>query len=218
MASEDVNEAPAWLTDDKPSTPASAALAAPALTATAAAPAAAVNTAPAAAPANPEDLAAAEQEQLRGVIMFMRLINLGVSVALVARSVLLFATIVIDPKVWVLTAFSMFGGCLICCLETQLKAIRTLIAVNFGFLFDPTLRFFFYLLLASICLSLKDLFGMIMAGCLVGVAVYNTFVLCRYPAYRKLRDELASEEDERINKKLRQEVGKEARRQMFTKS
>jgi len=218
MASEDVNEAPAWLTDDKPSTPASAAPAAPAPTAMAAAPAAAVNTAPAAGPANPEDLAAAEQEQLKGVIMFMRLINLGVSIALIVRSSLLFAAISLDPKVWVLSAFSLFGGCLVCCLETQLKAIRTFIAIDFGFLFDPTLRFFFYLLLASVCLSLKDLFGLVMAGCLVAAAVYNTFVLCRYPAYRKLRDELAKEEDERINKKIRTEVGKEARRQMFTKS
>ena len=58
MASEDVNEAPSWLTDDKPSTPAAAAPA-PATPAVAGpvATAVAVNTAPAAGPANPEDLA-----------------------------------------------------------------------------------------------------------------------------------------------------------------
>lgn len=161
---------------------------------------------------------AAEEEQLRGVILIMRLLNLGVSIALIVRSSLIFAAISLDPKVWVLSAFSLFGGCLVCCLETQLKAIRTFIAVDFGFLFDPTLRFFFYLLLASICLSLKDLFGLIMAGFLVGTALYNTYVLCRYPAYRKLRDELAKEEDERINKRIKKEVGKEVTRQMFTKS
>lgn len=57
MASEDVNEAPSWLTDN-PSTPAPApAAAAPAPAATVAAPPApAANTAPA-GPTDPQDLA-----------------------------------------------------------------------------------------------------------------------------------------------------------------
>ncbi len=38
----------------------------------------------------------------------------------------------------------MCGGVLVCCLETQLKFVRTIIAMNFGFLFNLVYRFLFY--------------------------------------------------------------------------
>ena len=64
---------------------------------------------------------------------------------------------------------------------------------------------------------MNDLFGRICAGVLVGTALYNTFVLIRYPAYRKMRDQLAKEEDERINAAIRDRVRKEAATAMFSK-
>ena len=75
----------------------------------------------------------------------------------------------------------------------------------------------YYLLLATVCLSFKDLFGNILAGALAGTAFYNTFVLIKYPAYRRMRDELAREEDKRIQNNLREQVRKEATKQMFSK-
>jgi hypothetical protein len=54
----------------------------------------------------------------------------------------------------VLCAYAACGGLLICCLETQLKFLRVMIAVNFGFLFQSAWRFLFYLLLASVAWSL----------------------------------------------------------------
>jgi hypothetical protein len=90
--------------------------------------------------------------------------------------------------------------------------------MNFGFLFSPSFRFLFYILMATVCLSFNDLFGKILAAALAAVAIYNTFVLIRYPAYRKMRDELAKEEDKRIEAKLREKMRKEATKQMFQKS
>ncbi len=121
------------------------------------------------------------------------------------------------PQYWVLGVYSYCGGCLICLLETQLSFIRTPIALNFGFLFHPLTRFLYYIFLATVCWSLNDLFGRICAGCLVAIALYNTFVLIRYPAYRKMRDRLAKEEDEKINAALRDRVRKEAAAAAFRK-
>ena len=89
----------------------------------------------------------------------------------------------LDPSSIVLAVYATCGGLLICCLETQLKFLRVVIAVNFGFLFNSVWRFFFYFLLASVCWSYESLFGMIVAGCLVGTALFNTYILCRYVCY-----------------------------------
>lgn len=95
----------------------------------------------------------------------------------------------------VLSIYAIIGSTLICCLETQLKFLRVMIAVNFGFLFSSTWRFMYYLLLASISFSFKGLGGKIVGSAFVAVAFYNTYVLCRYPTYRKIREKIAEEED-----------------------
>jgi hypothetical protein len=146
----------------------------------------------------------------------MRLLNMGVSIAVITHAVFTFIGLP-NPSKWVMAAYSICGGCLICCLETQLKFVRTAIAINFGFLFHPMFRFVFYLILASVMLSFDDLFGKILAGALIGTACYNTFVLYKYPAYRKFRDEVAKEEDLRIEGKIRERVRKEAAVQMFSR-
>eukprot|EP00558_Chaetoceros_sp_UNC1202_P008980 CAMPEP_0197247532 /NCGR_PEP_ID=MMETSP1429-20130617/29250_1 /TAXON_ID=49237 /ORGANISM="Chaetoceros sp., Strain UNC1202" /LENGTH=223 /DNA_ID=CAMNT_0042708451 /DNA_START=44 /DNA_END=715 /DNA_ORIENTATION=+ len=215
-------ETPSWLTNDA-STPAPAtAAAAPAKTETsiavassASASASASESPPAAAASeDPATLADTEREQLRGIILFTRLINLAVSVAVITHAIISFIGLP-NPKFWVLGFYSFVFGSLICCLETQLKFVRTIIAINFGFLFDPFLRFLFYMLVATVEFSFKTIFGHILAGSLVGVAFYNTFVLIKYPAYRRLRDQIAKEEDLRIEGKIRAKVRKEATAAMF---
>lgn len=141
---------------------------------------------------------------------------MGVSIAVIAMAITEFIGIR-GAKTYVLGAYATCGGCLICCLETQLKFVRTSIAMNFGFLFNPMFRFAFYLLMATVCVSFKRLFGFIVGGALVGVAFYNTYVLIKYPAYRQLRDELAKEEDKRIEGKVREKMRAEASRQMFNR-
>ena len=113
-----------------------------------------------------------------------------------------------------MSIYAMCGGVLVCCLETQLKFVRTIIAMNFGFLFNSVYRFLFYCLMASVTWSYKGILGYITAITLGVVAVFNTYVLCRYPAYRKMREKVAEEEDKRIQAKINQQVRKQAISQM----
>merc|ERR1719296_342254 len=71
-------------------------------------------------------------------------------------------------------------------------------------------RFLFYCLMASVSWSYKGLLGYI-TGILLGcVAVFNTYILVKYPAYRKMREQIAAEEDKRIQGKINQQVRKQA--------
>lgn len=120
-------------------------------------------------------------------------------------------------SVLVLAIYGMCGALLICCLETQLKFLRVMIAVNFGFLFNSLWRFIFYLILGSVCYSWDALPGTIMGGVAIGVALFNTYVLCRYPSYRKIREKIAEEEDKRIEARISKEVKKQAVNQVMKK-
>jgi hypothetical protein len=111
---------------------------------------------------------------------------------------------------WILAIYSILGALLICCLETQLKFLRVIIAINFGFLFNSTWRFIYYLILSSVAWSYDNLFGKIMAIALASVAVFNTYILCRYPSYRAIREKIAEEEDKRIEARISKEVKKQS--------
>lgn len=137
---------------------------------------------------------------------------MGAAGALIAISVLHILSI---PPLsgTVLAVYAICGSLLICCLETQLKFLRVLIAVNFGFLFNSVWRFLFYMILGSVSLSFGSLLGLIMACAMTGVALFNTFILCRYPAYRKVREQIAEKEDKRIEDRISKEVKTQALKQ-----
>lgn len=120
-----------------------------------------------------------------------------------------------SPSALVLGIYATCGGLLICCLETQLKFVRVIIAVNFGFLFNSGWRFLFYLLLGSVALSYGGILGFGTAIAFVSVALFNSYVLCRYPSYRKMREKIAEEEDKRIEARISKEVKKQAARQLM---
>lgn len=92
-----------------------------------------------------------------------------------------------------------------------------MIALNFGFLFDAVWRFMYYILMASVAWAYNNLFGKIVAAALVAVAIFNTYVLCRYPTYRKVRERIAEEEDKRIEARISKEVKKQAVNQVSKK-
>jgi hypothetical protein len=117
-------------------------------------------------------------------------------------------------QTFVLSVYAIIGSTLICCVETQLKFLRVMIAVNFGFLFSSFWRFLFHLLLASIAFSYDELRGKIVGSALVAVAIYNTYVLFRYPSYRKIREKIAEEEDKRIEARISREVKKQVANQV----
>ena len=114
----------------------------------------------------------------------------------------------------ILAVYACCGGILICALETQLKFLRVMIAINFGFLFQSAWRFLFYLLLGSIAWTFGAL-GQGVGIAFIAVAFYNTYVLCRYPSYRRMREKIAEEEDRRIEARISKEVKRQAARQIM---
>ncbi len=55
------------------------------------------------------------------------------------------------------------------------------IANNFGFLFSPIGRICFLIFIGIICFSFKTLVGYIGGGCMCGNAIFNGYVLFKYP-------------------------------------
>jgi len=97
-------------------------------------------------------------------------------------------------------AFRICFGILICCLELNLSFLRVRIASSFGFLYNPLLRLLFSVLTASIAWSFETSLGTIACGALLILALFNTYVICRYPQYRAALKEL-SDEDEKVIKR-----------------
>jgi len=65
--------------------------------------------------------------------------------------------------------------------------------------------------------SYGTLAGWIVGGAFVFIAFYNTYVLCRYPSYRKMREKIAEEEDKRIEARISSEVKKQMVNQVMKK-
>jgi uncharacterized membrane protein len=111
---------------------------------------------------------------------------------------------------WVLSIYATCGGLLICILETQLKFLRVMVAMNFGFLFSSFWRFMFYIIMGSMAWSYGGILGKVVGISWIVVAVFNTYIIMRYPSYRKMRDQIAEEEDKRIEGRISKQVRKQA--------
>jgi len=155
-------------------------------------------------------VAVADESDLPRMILLMRVTNMAAAALLITCSILELIPAGTHISVWIMAIYASCGGILVCCLETQLKFVRTVIAMNFGFLFNSVYRFLFYCLMASVCWSYEGLLGYITSITLAVVAVFNTYVLCRYPSYRRMRENIAAEEDRRIQAKINQQVAKQA--------
>jgi len=151
-----------------------------------------------------------QASELPGVIFFLRVLNFGASIGVIIATIF-HTTQFPNPADFVLALYGTCAGLLICCLETQLQFLRVSIAVNFGFLFHSGFRFLYYLLIALILLSFNRIYGYIMAGVMVFTAAYNTYVLIKYPEYKKMREKLAEEEDKRIQEKIKNQVKNQAK-------
>lgn len=75
-------------------------------------------------------------------------------------------------------------------------------------------RFFFYFLLGSVAWSYDNIPGKIVAAGACACALFNTYVLCRYPSYRAVRDKIAEEEDKRIEARISKEVKRQVAKQI----
>lgn len=152
------------------------------------------------------------EDNLPQVVMVMRLANMGVSIALIVCSILYMISLsgLVNISAWVLSIYATCGGILVCCLETQLKYLRVSIALNFGFLFSAPLRFLFYILMACVCWTYRGIFGYAVGIALIAVSIFNTYILCRYPGYRAIREKIAEEEDKRLEAKIGDQARKQA--------
>jgi hypothetical protein len=152
-------------------------------------------------------------EGLPRIILMMRLANIGVAAALMLISLIKMAGLP-SISMWVLSMYALCGALLICLLETQLKFLRVAIALNFGFLFSATLRFLYYFLLATISFTF-GIFGGIVAFAIVSVAIFNAYVLFRFPSYRAVRERIAEEEDRLIEAKVSREVKRQTAKSLL---
>lgn len=156
------------------------------------------------------------EEGLPRIILMMRLANIGVAAALMLISLIKMAGLP-SISMWVLSMYALCGALLICLLETQLKFLRVAIALNFGFLFSGSLRFLYYFLLATISFTFGILGG-IVAFAIVAVAIFNTYVLFRFPTYRIVRERIAEEEDKLIEAKVSREVKRQTVKSLLSGS
>ena len=137
--------------------------------------------------------------ELPKLVLIMRLGNIVAAGLLIAGSVGNLWKIFNISKM-VLAGYGVCFGILICCLELNLSFLRVRIASSFGFLYNPLLRLIFSVLLASIAFSFETILGIIACGALLILALFNTYVICRYPQYRAALKEL-SDEDEKVIKR-----------------
>eukprot|EP01033_Poteriospumella_lacustris_P017140 gene17138-12262_t len=141
-------------------------------------PAAAVNGAPATVTdASGQTIDAA----IPRMILYTRLINLVLSILMILTSLLAMLTTQ-SATTGVLACYVIVFSCLLCCFETHLKQVSKFIALNFGFMYSAKSRSFFMLFVGTILFSFS-LFGKVIGLCMIGNALFNVFILFRYPQY-----------------------------------
>lgn len=140
-----------------------------------------------------------DTSSLPKLLMIMRVGNILAAVLLISASVGNLWKIFNISKL-VLAGYGVCFGVLLCCLELNLSFLRVRIASSFGFLYNPLLRLLFSVLLASVAYSFETLLGTIACAALSVLALFNTYVICRYPQYRAVLKEL-SDEDEKVIKR-----------------
>jgi len=149
---------------------------------------------------------AGDDGDLPKLVLIMRLGNIAAAGLLICASVGNLLKIFNITRM-VLAGYGVCFGILLCCLELNLSFLRLRIASSFGFLYNPLLRLMFSLLLGSIAWSFQSILGTVACGALLILALFNTYVICRYPQYRAAMKEL-SDEDEKV-------IKREARKHAF---
>lgn len=166
---------PSWLADDSP-TPVVSATPVDAV----ATPVAASAVTPSAADASTgEDKKAALRAKLT-----KRFFNMLVASVCAARSILLILTIPDGISEMVIATYSAVLCVFVFLSEMTELAFMKWILMNHGYLYSPTWRFLFYLLLASMQWSLGGIWSYANGGALIFVAFCNAYWLVKYPSLR----------------------------------
>ena len=148
---------------------------------------------------------ASDNGDLPRLVLIMRMGNIVAAVLLISASVGNLWKIFNVTKM-VLSGYGAFFGLLLCCLELNLSFLRVRIASSFGFLYNPFLRLLFSVLVASIAWSFETILGTIASGALSILALFNTYVICRYPQYRAVLSEISDEDEKVIKREARKQA------------
>lgn len=133
------------------------------------------------------------------MILYTRVINLGLSTAMFLVALLSFLS-TNTVTTGVLACYVLVFSCLLCCFETHLKQMSKVIALNFGFLYSGYSRAAFLFFVSTIVFSLS-LFGKLIGLLMFANAIFNIFILFKYPGFdeaqrsdaqNEIRDFLAS--------------------------
>uniref|UniRef100_A0A7R9WCL4 Uncharacterized protein n=1 Tax=Pseudictyota dubia TaxID=2749911 RepID=A0A7R9WCL4_9STRA len=142
-------------------------------------------------------------------LLGLRIANVGTAVLLMASSITVMTTVLTWPPTtparWVLAAYATMGGLLLICLESPFSALRTCVALNFGFLYNPLLRFIFHALMCSITWSFHTLLGNLTVVALAITAPVNAYCLCMHQSLTAERDAALKEEERLIEARVREE-------------
>ena len=118
-----------------------------------------------------------------GLIISMRLLNMGVSILMAAAAIIKLLSLPAFTK-GVLCLYIWFFALLICCFETHLAQVSRIIGENFGFLYNVKGRVTFFILVSFLCFSI-GLIGLISGVGLLVAAAYNAYVIYKHPDYER---------------------------------
>jgi len=123
------------------------------------------------------------EEQAR-IFLSMRLVNVGLSVLLAAASAVTILSVT-SLTTGVICLYIFVFACLLCCFETHLTQIKQIISTNFGFLYNAKGRAVFLLFIGLLSFNL-GLLGKIAGGLMLANAVFNFYIICKYPEYEAI--------------------------------
>ena len=115
------------------------------------------------------------------MMFYTRIINLGLSVAMIVASLLSLLTTT-SATTGVIACYVTVFACLLCCFEAHIKQISKLIATNFGFLYSAKSRAIFMIFVGTLMFSFS-LFGMLVGALLLVNAGFNFYLMFKYPGY-----------------------------------
>jgi hypothetical protein len=126
------------------------------------------------------------------MILYTRVINLGLSICMILISLLSILTTQ-SATTGVLACYVVVFACLLCCFETHLKQVSKMIALNFGFMYSAKSRAVFMMFIGTIMFSFS-LFGKILGLAMIVNALFNIFILFRYPDFDNIQRDNATAE------------------------
>jgi len=132
-------------------------------------------------------------EPSQNVILTIRLVNILLAAIMTTNAVFTIISLT-TITTGVLCVYTAVFCLMMCCYECQIKQIIKLMAGNFGFMYNAKSRIIFLIFIGIISFSINE-WGRILGAVMIGNALFQLFVICKYPGYATMTvitaDELA---------------------------